>query len=324
MKRLPLLLLFAFALGAQTPADELIDAGHWKRARGIVDPLLRKNPNDALANFLGSQISAAFGGRETPLKLAEKAVSLDSRTARYHRQLAEVTGIMAQHANVLQQALLARRFTKEIDRALELDPRDVQALRDRMEFYLLAPGLIGGSKSDAHAIAARISRIDAAEGFAAEARIAAYDRDTALAAGLLRKAVAANPSRYKQRAALAETLLARGESDAAAAAAQEAIALDPTRVTAYSVLAAVLAQKGDLAALRAALVQADHSVPDDLTPHFRAGEALLAAGHRTEAADQVEIYLSQEPEGNEPTTAEAARLLQNPGARAKAERHVPN
>ncbi len=259
-----------------------------------------------------------------PLSLAERAVALEGHIGRYHRQLAEVDGIMAQHANVLQQAVLARRFTRELDRAIELHPHDMQALRDRIEFYLLAPGIIGGSKAEARSIVARIAQLDPAEGFAAEARIAAYDHDTARAAELLRKAIAASPSRYKLRTALAQTLEARGELDAAATAAREAIAIDPARVAAYSVLAFVLARKGELTGLQTVLDQADRAVADDLTPHFRAAEAFLATGHRPEAARQLEIYLSQDPEGNEPTAAEATQMLRNPGNRAKAERHVPN
>jgi len=113
-----LLLIFcAVAVGPaeQSPAERLIEAGHWKRARTIVEARLREAPADALSNFLLSQIRGAFGDRSTPLALAEKAVALDGRTAKYHRQLAEVLGVTAQHAGAFQQLLLAHRFRREID-----------------------------------------------------------------------------------------------------------------------------------------------------------------------------------------------------------------
>jgi hypothetical protein len=37
--------------------------------------------------------------------------------------------------------LLERQFKREIETGLAEDPRDLQALRDLMEFYLLAPAL---------------------------------------------------------------------------------------------------------------------------------------------------------------------------------------
>src|ERR1035438_6976003 len=75
-----LLLIFcAVAIGRaeQSPAERLIEAGHWKRARTLVETRLREAPADALSQFLLSQIRGAFGDRLTPLTLAEKAVSLD-------------------------------------------------------------------------------------------------------------------------------------------------------------------------------------------------------------------------------------------------------
>src|ERR1017187_2751003 len=142
-----LLLIFcavAVSRAEQSSAEGLIESGHWKRARAIVEARVRDTPGDALSNFLLSQIRGAFGDRSTALALAEKAVALDGHTAKYHRQVAEVLGVTAQHAGAFQQLLLARRFRGEIDAALFCDRRDLQALRDLMEFYLLAPGLIGG------------------------------------------------------------------------------------------------------------------------------------------------------------------------------------
>jgi hypothetical protein len=116
-----------------------------------------------LATFLLSQIRGAFGDRSSPLALAEKAVAMDGRTAKYHRQIAEVVGVVAQRAGAIQQLFLARRFRKEIDAALACDPQDVQALGDLLEFYLLAPGIAGGDQRKAVEVAGRIAAIDAAK-----------------------------------------------------------------------------------------------------------------------------------------------------------------
>jgi hypothetical protein len=46
----------------QSPAERLIEAGHWMRARTLVEARIREAPDDPLANFLLSQIHNAFGG----------------------------------------------------------------------------------------------------------------------------------------------------------------------------------------------------------------------------------------------------------------------
>jgi hypothetical protein len=279
-----------------------------------VEARIRSAPNDPLANFLLSQIRAAFGDRSTPLPLAEKAVGLDGRSAKYHRQVAEVLGVVAQHSNAFQQILLARRFRKEIDTALALDPRDVQANRDLLEFYLLAPGVAGGSRQRAGAVADRIGAIDLPEGLLAKARIAAYDKQPALQESLLRQAVEAQPASYRARIALAEFYLAPGRTGLAAAeaTARDAVRLAPGRSDAYAVLAAVCAGRGAWTELDAVLAEAEREVPDDLYPQFRAAELLIAAGHHLDRAERyLRVYLAQEAEGNRPTAAEASRQLEH-------------
>jgi hypothetical protein len=61
--------------------------------RALVEARIKETQDGALQNFLLSQIRGAFGDRAMPLTLAEKAVALDERTAKYHRQVAEVLGV---------------------------------------------------------------------------------------------------------------------------------------------------------------------------------------------------------------------------------------
>jgi hypothetical protein len=316
-----LCLLSGLTFAQQTPAEQWIEAGHWKRARTVVEARMREAPRDPLANFLLSQIRGAFGDRSsTPLSLAETAVSLDGRTARYHRQVAEVLGVSAQHANAFQQLMLARRFRKEIDAALALDGRDVQAHRDLLEFYLLAPGIAGGSRRQAAAEADRIAALDAAEGLLAKARVASFDRHAAQASAFLKEAANVQPPSYRAHIALAEFSLEPEHADPAAAesAARDAIAQDPGRADAYAELAAVYAGRGASSELDAVLDRAGREVGDDLYPSYRAAASLLAGARDLDrAARYLRAYMAQEPEGNRPTQAEAARLLE----RVEAARH---
>jgi tetratricopeptide (TPR) repeat protein len=318
MKFAVLWLSAAAVLRAQSPAEELIEAGHWKQARTMVEARMRDAPNDPLEIYLMSQICFAFGDASAPMKLAEKALALDSGAAKYHRQVAEVTGVMAQHANVFQQLLLARRFKKEIDAALALDPRDIQSLRDLMEFYLLAPGIAGGNKAEALALAERIGHIDRAQGFSAEARLAEFDndagkKDAGNVEALLIKAAEAAPGKYKAQMELArfELVKEHRNPEAAEAAARAALRLDATRVDAYSALADVYASRGRWAELDSLLEKADTAVPDDWTPHYRAAEVMLrTAGNSAAALRNLRKYLAQEPEGNQPTAAQAREKVE--------------
>ena len=294
-----------------TQAETLIAEGHWKRARDIVEPWHRAKPNDALANFLLSQTRAAFGDRKSPLSFAENAVRLDGNTAKYHRQVAEVAGVTAQYSGLLQQLLLAHRFKKEIEIALSLDPKDLQALRDLMEFYLLAPGVARGDKSKARATAERIAQLDAEEGYLALARLAEFNKETGKEEVLLKQAVAAQPRSYKARIVLANYYFAAAHRpDLAEQQAREAQQIDAGRVEAYNVLAAAGAARGNWAEMEAVLASAEKAVPDDLTPYYRAAAAILEAhGDAPRAERLLRRYMAAEPEGNAPTLDDARREL---------------
>jgi tetratricopeptide (TPR) repeat protein len=308
MRLLLILCAVAVSRAEQSSAEGLIESGHWKRARAVVEARVRDTPSDALYNFLLSQVRGAFGDRSTPLALAEKAVALDGRTAKYHRQIAEVLGVTAQHVGTIQQLFLARRFRKEIDAALSLDPRDIQALGDLLEFYLLAPGIAGGDQHRAVEVAGRIAAIDASEGLLARARIADFHKQVAARESLLRQAAEARPPKYKAHVELAQFYLESGHSNlsAAEAEAKAAVNADPGRVDAYAILAALYADRGGWSELDSTLAVAIREVPDDPVPYYRAAERLLATGRDPVRAERyLRVYLTQEPEGNQPPTSEA-------------------
>jgi predicted Zn-dependent protease len=303
----------AFSANAQqADPEKLIDAGHWKKARVLVEARRSQSPNDALANFLLSQIHNAFGDYTSPLPLAEKAVALDGHVAKYHRQLAEALGLEAQHAGALRLIFLARQFRSEIDLAISLDPRDIQAHRDLLEYYLVAPGIAGGDLQKATAMAKQIGFLDAAEGLLAEARVASFRKRFGDAGELLRQASALQPPNYRARLALAQYYSAPESFNPVMAsnAAEELLKLDPGRVEPYAILAQVYAEQCNWNALDSLLSEATQHNSDDLTPYYRAAETLLAEGREpARAARYLRVYLEHEPEGNEPTLADARRKL---------------
>jgi len=187
-----------------------------------------------------------------------------------------------------------------------------------MEYYLLAPGIAGGNKAEALVVAERIARIDRAQGFSTEARLAEFEKDTGKndagnVEALLIKAAEAAPGKYKAQMELARFELAKEHRnpEAAEAAARAALRLDATRVDAYSALADVYASRGRWAELDRLLDEADAAVPDDWTPHYRAAEAMLRTAENSAAAQgNLRKYLAQEPEGNQPTAAQAREKLE--------------
>jgi tetratricopeptide (TPR) repeat protein len=241
---------------------------------------------------------------------AEKAVAADPKCARYHYRLASAMGDVAISANLFQKIAMAHRIKKEIDLAVSLDPNNPEALYFLMQYYMHAPGIVGGDKAKARAVQAQIARIDPVRGAFAEIDLARLDNKDAPIEEPLRRAVASRPASVGARTALAGYLLSNKKFDEAETQAREAIRLNPDRVVAYAVLASALVRQNKWESLDPLLAQAAKAVPDDAYPYHAAAKACLDTGTELIRAERyLRLYLSQEPEQWRPTASDAHRQL---------------
>jgi len=90
--------------------------------------------------------------------------------------------------------------------------------------------------------------------------------------------------------------------------AKQAMQIDPGRAAAYTALATLYAQQSRWKDLDAVLQLSQREVPDDLAPFYQAAKSILTGNQDQElprAEKYVRNYLSQPPEGNEPSLAAA-------------------
>jgi len=316
------------------PPEVLIKEGHWKQARSVVGPRYQARPDDPQLNYLMSEIEEAFGDLADARTHAGKAVELQDANSSYHLQLGEVDGETAETVGLFSKLGWAKKFKAEVDRAVTLDPKNLDARFALLEFDLQAPGMIGGGKDKARAMADEIARIDPAQGYLAEARLARDRKDPAAEESWYLKALAAEPADYEVVLAAADFYSRQNppKFDSAEKYARQAIKIDPGRVAAWSLLASTLALQGRWKDLDAALEAAEQSVPDDLAPYYQAARAILVrSGNAPNPAGAPDLkradgylrkYLGAEPEGGEPTLAHAhwrlGEVLEKEGRKADA------
>ncbi len=110
------------------------------------------------------------------------------------------------------------------ERAVQLDPKNKEALSDLFEYYLQAPRILGGGSDKAARIAEQIATIDPADGYAKRAKIAEKKKDYSRAEDSLRHAMQMAPKQVDYQIQLATLLATRGretESDALFAKAEQ-------------------------------------------------------------------------------------------------------
>jgi cytochrome c-type biogenesis protein CcmH/NrfG len=314
----------------QGPVDALIESGHWKRARLAAEARLRANPNDAQAYAWLSKIKSSFGDLEGAIEDGERAVALNPNNAAFHGQLAEACGMMADRSSFLKGLVYARHLKKEVAAALAIDPNHIDTLLVQMMYAWKAPSVAGGDRDEAWRIAAHIGQVSPAWGYLARARLAQDEGNDKAVEAELQKAVAADPSFYRARLALARFYCCTAQNkryDLAEKIASDAIAMDPSNVGGWEILARVYAAQRRGSELSTALARAESAVPDDLTPYYAAANVLFDNGQDFPHAEQyLQRYLGQEAEGREPSQATAcwllAELYEHEGRRSDAVREL--
>ena len=161
----------ALAVGASTlpaqctgAAQSAFQERKLDQARADVQSQLKENGSDAAALFCMGRIMYAQGKSGEAVDWFEKAIKVDGSNAVYHLWLGNALGDEAQRANKLRQPFLARRVKSEFERAVALDPTSVDARKGLIQFYSIAPGVMGGSMEKAKAQAAEIAKLNPLRG----------------------------------------------------------------------------------------------------------------------------------------------------------------
>ena len=183
------ILMLLALLGASLTASVADSAKDMLAAGRIDDAITELNgrtssgPADAESSNLLCRAYFALEDWDRAEGSCRKAASLDPSNGRYHLWLGRVYGEKADRANFLSAAGIASKVRTEFERAVELNPKDMEARLDLVEFYIDAPGIVGGGEQKARDQAKIIRTMDSPQDSAREhwiyARIAEKKQDFA-------------------------------------------------------------------------------------------------------------------------------------------------
>jgi len=175
----------------------LFEAGRLPEARTSLEAAVREDPMDASALFYLGRTLLAQNDPGSAASSLEKAIALEPSHSVFHLWLGRAWGQLALDSNVFKQASLAPRIKKEFETAVALEPADVEARLDLMEFYIQAPGIMGGSLEHARRQAEEIRRIDSLRGYRASGRMLEYEKKVGAAAAEYDRAAREFPERIE-------------------------------------------------------------------------------------------------------------------------------
>lgn len=205
--------------------------------------LLDKDSNDPATQFLIGQDYFLLGDWKRASDALQKATTGEPNRSDYMDWLGRVYGRRAEAGNPMSAPLLANKARQAFERAVQLDPKNREALSDLFDFYVGAPGFLGGGDDKAAAVADKMATVDPPQGFLAKARLAEKKKDYATAEARIRQAIALAPNLVGPRIALARLLAAQGRTRESDEAFLEAQKLNPNAARVWFARANVLIQQ---------------------------------------------------------------------------------
>jgi tetratricopeptide (TPR) repeat protein len=117
-------------------------------------------------NSLVDQAKAAIKNNdsEKAAELLEQAIKQNPKNAEAHFLLGNAYGDMTQKASMFGKASLAGKTKDEFEEAVRLDPNLLDARTGLVQFYTMAPGIMGGSFDKAFEQANEIAKRDPLRG----------------------------------------------------------------------------------------------------------------------------------------------------------------
>ena len=249
--------------------------------RGAIQTLQPVSAKDGPAYLLLGQSHYMVGDYKKSSEALEKAVAAEPRNSLYHLWLGRAFGRRAETSSPFTAPMYASKTRQAFEKSVELDGANKEALNDLFEYYLEAPGFLGGGFDKARDLSARIAKLDPVEGHYAQFRLAEKRKDFAGAEQQLRRAAE----------------------------------LAPRQVGRLVDLAKFLARQGRIQESEQTFEQARKVAPGAPRLLYDQADAYVQAGRNLEKARALlEQYLSTQLTPEDPPREEARKLLRKAGA----------
>jgi cytochrome c-type biogenesis protein CcmH/NrfG len=156
----------------QGPLAQAADLYRRADYRASLTLLRESGQSSGKAHFLTGQDHYMLGDYNKAAEAFERAFLMEPANSDYALWLGRSLGRRAETSLPWLAPKYAAKARAYFEKAVALDPNNREALSDLFDYYLEAPGFLGGGYDKAEAIAARIAERDPAAGRLAQAKLA--------------------------------------------------------------------------------------------------------------------------------------------------------
>ncbi len=230
---------FAESSETLSKAEDLYKRTEYEASLALLDQHSFQSPT----NFLIGRNYFMTGDFKKASEFFQKAASGNPTNSEYMDWLGRTYGKRAETSNPLSAPGYASKARQAFEKAVELDGKNSEALSDLFDYYLEAPGFLGGGYDKAQAVAERIALVDPPEGYYVKAQLDKKRKEFGAAEQHFRKAVAVAPHEVGLLVTLAKFLADQGRDKESDAVFQQAEAVKPNAPEVWFARADVLIKK---------------------------------------------------------------------------------
>jgi len=303
-----LLVFTTLVCQAQSDTDYLLQQGRaalekndFEQAFQAFEKAHLASPSDPEPAYWLARLELSRGNAQRAVNLLETVTSKSADHAEYQYWYGTALAANINNLGKLKQLSQARRMRKAWERAIAIDPGHLPARIGLLQYYLQAPGIAGGSRKKALAMAEELTKLDKIAGFRAMVAIHLNDKEYEKAIKVLVQAISSMPGKHELYLELGWVYLQQENWQMARQQFQELLKIEPENMNAlYQLGRTALFSGMNMEEGRACLekylsLSPSGDMPSSAWAHTRLGQLLAKMGRESEARRHLEKALSLDP-----------------------------
>jgi len=197
MKKILFLFMLFPVLGSYSQSNMVeihtaLEQGKIQTAKKLLHQRVSENPNDAVAQAYLGDIAGFEKDWDTSMALYKNLVLKHPDNADYSFKYGAALGMKALSISKIQSVIYIADIKKYLEKAVQLDPKHVQARRVLVELYIKLPGILGGSFDKAQGFADELESLNKVDYYLAHAFILKEEKSLAESEVYFKKALEAH------------------------------------------------------------------------------------------------------------------------------------
>jgi tetratricopeptide (TPR) repeat protein len=195
---LSLLLLFPLLIWSQSDygkAEKLFEAGKYDQARPVFESFLKENPSHLKTMEYLGDIAGHQKSWDKAIVYYQKLKQLKPSEANYYFKYGGVLGMKAKESNKFAALGMIGEVKESFEKAIELNPKHIEARWALVTIYIQLPGFVGGSESKAIRYSNELLKLSPVDGYLSRGQIDEHFKRYTAAEQQYKKAIAAGSTK---------------------------------------------------------------------------------------------------------------------------------